>query len=111
MGRRSARSACARWRRTHDFQDEDEHDRGAQGAAMIGLRSRKASARPSAQDAVLDSRVLSVLAGLLLLVQAPQVLRLPIWLTAVGIGLVALRFVLIRRGRPAVASMWLLPVV
>jgi transglutaminase-like putative cysteine protease len=52
-----------------------------------------------------------VLAGLLVLAQLPQVVRLPIWLTALGMGLIALRVALLRRGHPAPKSYWLVPVV
>jgi transglutaminase-like putative cysteine protease len=60
---------------------------------------------------VLDSRVLLALAGLLALAQLPQVVRLPIWLTALGMGLIGLRVALLRRGRPAPKSYWLVPIV
>lgn len=60
---------------------------------------------------VLDSRVLLALAGLLALAQLPQVVRLPLWLTALGMGLIGLRVALLRRGRPAPRSYWLLPIV
>jgi 3-isopropylmalate dehydrogenase len=65
----------------------------------------------SAVSPVLDARVLSVLAFLLVFTQAPQVLRLPIWLSFTGIGLVALRIALLRRGRTAPRSVWLIPIV
>lgn len=60
---------------------------------------------------VLDSRVLLALAGLLALAQLPQVVRLPVWLTALGMGLIAVRVALLRRGRPAPKSYWLIPIV
>ena len=59
----------------------------------------------------LDSRVLFVLAGLLLLAQLPQVLRLPIWLSIAGIGLIVARVLMLRAGRPAPHSYWLIPIV
>lgn len=62
-------------------------------------------------SAVLDSRVLLVLAGLLALAQLPQIARLPIWLSTLGVGLIAWRVALLRRGRPAPNSWWLVPIV
>ncbi|MEO8134419.1 MAG: DUF3488 and transglutaminase-like domain-containing protein [Betaproteobacteria bacterium] len=58
-----------------------------------------------------DSRVLTLLAGLILLAQAPQLPRLPLWLGLSGIVLVGLRIALHRRGHAAPRSVWLLPVV
>jgi len=60
---------------------------------------------------MLDGRVLRVLAILLVVAQAPQVLRLPIWLSALGVGLVLARIALLQRGIPVPRSVWLLPVV
>jgi transglutaminase-like putative cysteine protease len=60
---------------------------------------------------VLDSRVLLALAGLLALAQLPQIARLPIWLSALGMGFIGLRIAMLRRGRPAPNSYWLVPIV
>jgi transglutaminase-like putative cysteine protease len=60
---------------------------------------------------VLDARSLRVLAVLLIVAQLPQVLRLPWWLSIAGVGLVVARLVLIRRGRAAAPSLWLIPAV
>jgi transglutaminase-like putative cysteine protease len=60
---------------------------------------------------VLDARVLRVLAALLILAQAPQVFRLPVWLSCLGIGLVLTRIALLQRGLSAPKSWWLIPVV
>ena len=60
---------------------------------------------------VLDARVLLVLAGLLVLAQLPQLARLPAWLGALGLGLIALRVALLRRGRSLPNSYWLVPIV
>ena len=60
---------------------------------------------------VLDARVLRVLAALLIVAQAPQVVRLPIWLSCFGIGLVLLRTSLLQRGLSAPKSWWLIPLV
>jgi transglutaminase-like putative cysteine protease len=66
---------------------------------------------PKPTSPALDARVLAALAAVLLVAQLPQALRLPFWLSIAGIGLVAARIALIRRGRAAPRSVWLLPLV
>ena len=70
-----------------------------------------ARANPAATNPALDARVLMVLAGLLVLAQLPQVVRLPLWLSFAGIGLIALRVFMLKRGRPAPHPYWLIPIV
>jgi hypothetical protein len=76
-------------------------------SAAAGFAARLSGAA----SPVLDARVLRVLAALLIVAQAPQVLRLPVWLSCLGIGLVLLRIALLHRGFSAPSSWWLVPVV
>lgn len=71
----------------------------------------KKPVRAARLDPMLDSRVLMVLAGLLLLAQLPQVARLPIWLSVTGIGMIGLRMLMLHHGKPAPHSYWLIPLV
>src|SRR6185369_12149584 len=77
----------------------------AAAAPAAPARGKRRAAQPLSP--VLDARVLQVLAALLLLAQAPQVLRLPIWLSCLGIGLVLGRIALLKRGLPMPPSLWL----
>ena len=74
----------------------------------IGRAPSKAS---ELANPVLDSRVMMVIAGLLVLAQLPQIGRLPIWLSVAGIGLIAARVLLLKYGKPAPHSYWLIPLV
>ena len=65
----------------------------------------------SAVSPALSPRVLLVLAGLLVLAQLPQLVRLPVWLAALGLAPIALRVALLRRGRSPPSSYWLVPIV
>ena len=66
----------------------------------------KASPSPA-----LDSCVLLALAGLLALAQLPHIVRMPIWLTLAGVGLIGWRVVAVRQGRAVPNSTWLIPIV
>ena len=65
----------------------------------------------TALSPILDSRTLLALAGLLALAQLPHLLRLPLWLTILGLGLIGWRVVAVRRGRAVPKSAWLVPIV
>jgi len=73
---------------------------------MAKTRKPRKQASPT-----LDARTLMALAAVLLVAQLPQALRLPFWLSIAGIGLVVARLALVRRGRAAPRSVWLLPLV
>ena len=75
------------------------------------VTARADSALHARLNPALDARVLMVLAGLLVLAQLPQVVRLPLWLSLTGIGLIGLRVLMLRYGRPAPHSYWLIPIV